>query len=151
MKYEFRQLDKKTVSGLIALSKKWEKEDCSYGMTVNTEDDIKTPLCVALEQDEIIGYIFGHYYIAEHKTSYIDIGRKCFSIDELYVLPEYRNQGIGKELFKRMEQETEASCAYITLSTSTKDYRKILHFYAEEMNMNFHSAFLIKATKGSIR
>lgn len=151
MKYEFRQLDEKTASRLIELSKKWQEEDCSYGIVANTEDDIKTLLCVALDRDEIIGYIFGHYYIAEHKTSYIEIGRKCFSIDELYVLPEYRNQGVGKELFKRLEQEVETSCAYITLSTSTKDYKKILHFYAEELNMNFHSAFLIKAAKESIR
>lgn len=151
MKYEFRQLDEKTASRLIELSKKWQEEDCSYGIVANTEDDIKTPLCVALDRDEIIGYIFGHYYIAEYKTSYIEIGRKCFSIDELYVLPEYRNQGVGKELFKRLEQEVETSCAYITLSTSTKDYKKILHFYAEELNMNFHSAFLIKAAKESIR
>lgn len=151
MKYEFRQLDEKTASRLIELSKKWQEEDCSYGIVANTEDDIKTPLCVALDRDEIIGYIFGHYYIAEHKTFYVEIGRKCFSIDELYVLPEYRNQGVGKELFKRLEQEVETSCAYITLSTSTKDYKKILHFYAEELNMNFHSAFLIKAAKESIR
>ena len=145
MKYEFRELDKTTLDELIELSRKWVEEDCSYGLVENTPKDIEEPLCVAVENDKIIGYIFGHYYTVEKKTSYIDIGCKCFSVDELYVLPEYRNQGIGKELFKQLENEVKDSCTYITLSTSTKNYKKILHFYVEELDMNFHSAFLIKS------
>ena len=65
-------------------------------------------------------------------------------IDEIYVIPSYRSKGVGKELFKLMENEIKESCDYITLSTSTKDYKKILHFYVDELDMNFHSAFLIK-------
>lgn len=145
MKYEFRKLDEATINELIILSQKWVDEDCSYGMVVNTTEDIEEPLCVALENDKIVGYIFGHYYTTEKKTSYIDVGCKCFTVDELYVIPEYRSQGIGKELFKRLEEKVKDSCAYITLSTSTKNYRKILHFYVEELDMNFHSAFLIKS------
>ena len=145
MKYEFREIDKTTLDELIELSRKWVEEDCSYGLVENTPEDIEEPLCVAVENDKIIGYIFGHYYTVEKKTSYIDIGCKCFSVDELYVLPEYRNHGIGKELFKQLENEVKGSCAYITLSTSTKNYKKILHFYVEELDMNFHSAFLIKS------
>lgn len=144
MKYEFRELDEKTIQALIELSKMWQTENCSYGMIVNTEEDLKQPLCVAVDNDEIVGYIFGHYHVAESKTSYMDAGSKCFTVDELYVRPEYRSQGIGKELFMRMENAVKGSCAYITLSTSTKDYKKILHFYAEELNMSFISALLVK-------
>ena len=42
-------------------------------------------------------------------------------IDEIYVIPSYRSKGVGKELFKLMENEIKESCDYITLSTSTKD------------------------------
>lgn len=151
MKYEWRKLDEKTVRDLMELSRKWQEEDCSYGMVANTEEDIKEPLCVAVENDEIVGYIFGHYYVTKAKTSYIDVGSQCFTVDELYVLPEYRSQGIGKELFGRMEKAVKDSCAYITLSTSTRNYKKILHFYVEELGMNFHDAFLIKSTEDSFR
>ena len=144
MKYEFKKLNKETIDKLIQLSNKWYCENCSYGMVVNTADDISEPLLVAIDKDEIVGYIFGHYYVNENKTSYIDIGSYCFMLDELYVLPEYRGQGIGRELFKRLESEINNSCAYITLNTSTKDYKKILHFYVDELDMDFYSAFLIK-------
>ena len=146
MKYELRKLDDATIKNLIELSKKWQSEDCSYGIVANTKEDLKEPLWVATETDEIVGYIFGHYYNTENKTSYIEIGSKCFMVDELYVLPKYRNQGIGKELFRLLEGEVKKSCDYITLSTSTKNYKKILHFYVEELDMSFHSAFLIKPT-----
>lgn len=147
MRYEFIKLNDQVVQELIDLSKRWYDEDCSYGMVVNTKEDIKEPLCVAINNNKIIGYIFGHYFIQENKTSYIELKDKCFMIDELYVLPEYRNQGIGKELFKLLENKIKENCTYITLSTSTKNYKKILHFYVDELEMNFHSAFLIKSTK----
>ena len=147
MKYESRELDERTVQSLIELSKKWEKENCCHGIVANTKDDLKEPLSVAIENDEIVGYIFGHYYVPENRTSYIEIGSKCFMIDELYILPEYRSLGIGKKLFKRLENEVSGHCTYITLSTSTKDYKKILHFYVDELGMDFHSAFLIKTSK----
>lgn len=43
-----------------------------------------------------------------------------------------------------METHIKGTCDYLTLSTSTKNYKRILHFYVDELDMNFHSAFLIK-------
>lgn len=147
MKYEFRTLDQDTVNQLLALSQKWEAEDCTYGLVANEQSDLSEPLAVALDGDRIVGYIFGHFYTVKERTSYIQLGEKCFSVDELYVLPEYRSQGIGRQLFRRMEETVEAECTYITLSTATKNYKAVLHLYVEELGMNFHDAFLIKQTK----
>lgn len=144
MTYEFRNLDKDTVSQLIALSKRWEEEDCTYGLAANSESDLEEPLAVAVENGKIVGYTFGHFYTVEQRTSYIEVGEECFSVDELYVLPEYRSQGIGRRLFQMLEAEVKGKCAYITLSTATKNYKAILHLYIEELGMNFHDAFLIK-------
>lgn len=147
MKYELRKLNHDTIQQLIELSKKWQDEECSWGIIANIEEDIKEPLFVAIDNDKIVGYIFGHYYVVENKTSYIEVGNKCFMIDEIYVLPTYRNKGVGKELFKLMETHIKEFCNYLTLSTSTKNYKSILHFYVDELDMNFHSAFLIKKMK----
>ena len=100
MKYELQKLDEDTIDQLICLSKKWKEEDCCYGMEVNTKSDLNEPLAVALDKGKIVGYIFGHFYSQEKKTSYIEIGEPCFSIDEFYVLPEHRCMGIGKKLSK---------------------------------------------------
>lgn len=146
MKYELQKLDEATIEQLIRLSEKWKEEDCCYGMEANTSSDLTEPLAVALDKGKIVGYSFGHFYSQKEKTSYIEIGEECFSLDELYVLPEYRSMGIGKKLFQLIENEVKSQCAYITLSTSNKNYKAILKLYVEELGMNFHSAFLIKDT-----
>lgn len=144
MKYELRKLDSNTKKELIELSKKWVEEDCSWGIIPNSEEDLEEPLFVAIDNDRIVGYIFGHYYIVENKTAYIEPGNKCFMIDEIYVLPTYRNKGVGKELFKLMEEYVKDNCAYLKLIAPTKNYKSILHFYVDELDMDFYSATLLK-------
>ena len=137
------------VEQLINLSHVWCEENISNGLIPNTKEDLKEPCYIATIDNKIVGYIFGHYYNNEKKVSLenggsIPIGEKCFDIDELYVLEEYRSQGIGKRLFDALEKEVKKNTKYITLGTSTRDYRKILHFYIEEVDMTVHSAFLYK-------
>ncbi len=131
---------------LIALSEQWVKEDCSFGMRANTAEDLREPCFVALDGSQVVGYGFGHFYTRETANSYIPVGASCFDVDELYVLPAYRSQGIGRQLFARLEQEAAAGADYITLATSTKDYERVLSFYTRQADMVFHSAFLIKKT-----
>lgn len=35
-----------------------------------------------------------------------------------------------------METHIKETCNYLTLSTSTKNYKSILHFYVNELDMN---------------
>ena len=145
IRYEFRTLDSDIAEQLIEMSRLWVAEDCSFGMIPNGKDDLSEPLAVALDEERIIGYCFGHYYRQEKKTSCIEVGSSCFCVDELYVLPSYRGQGIGSRLFRMIEDEVRGKCSHITLTTSTKNYRAILKLYVEELGMTFHSAFLIKS------
>ena len=144
IQYAFRNLDENTIVQLIELSQLWVEENCSYGMVVNEADDLQAPVAVALDGERIVGYCFGHSYVQEKRKSYMEAGIRCFEVDELYVLPAYRGAGIGRELFRMMEQEAKKTCAFLTLATSTKNYKAILKLYIEELGMNFHSAFLIK-------
>ena len=132
---------------LIKLSKIWAKEDITNGLVPNELSDLKEPCYAALDGNKIVGYIFGHYYDADKKINTIKEGTKCFEIDELYVLEEYRSRSLGSKLFAAIEKEVSKEAKYITLPTSTKDYQKVLHFYIELMDMTFHSAFLYKKTK----
>ena len=132
------------VAQLIELSIAWEKENITYGLRANEKDDLREPCFVALDEEKVVGYCFGHFYEAEKKTTYSEIGERCFSVDELYVLPEYRSQGIGKRLYKAMEEEVKGQCVCLNLVTATKDYKRIIRFYDEEAGMVFHDAFFVK-------
>ena len=147
IKYQKATFDDNTVNQLLELSKMWVDEDCSFGMVANQKDDLHEPCYIALDGERIVGYIFGKYFTEEKKTSYIEIGDKCFEVLELYVIPNYRSQGIGRTLFSLLENEVKDNVKYIVLATSTKDYQRTLKCYAKDNGMTYHSAFLIKETK----
>ena len=97
-KIEKADLNKNDIEKLCRLSEIWASEDISWGIVANTIDDIKQPVFVARDENIIVGYCFGSFYTMERKLSGIEKKSKCFSVDELYVLPQYRNKGIGKKL-----------------------------------------------------
>lgn len=148
--FEFRKAtlsEENIVKQLLDLSKMWVDEDCSFGMVANSKEDLHEPLYIALDKDQVVGYIFGKYFIEKEKRSFVEIGDPCFEVEELYVIPSYRNQGIGKTLFSLLEKEVKDQVKYIVLATSTKDYQRTLKFYTKDNDMTYHSAFLIKKTK----
>ena len=142
--FESKELDEDTIDQLIGLSRIWEKEDITNGYRENTVEDLKTPLITASINGKIIGYAFGHFFEQEKKISYAKTGDKCFDIDEIYVLPHFRNLGIGERILEEIENMVKDKCDFITLGTSTKDYEKILGFYIKKNGMTFHSAHLYK-------
>lgn len=64
---------------------------------------IDNPTClvyVAREGDDIIGFVSGHFCeLISVVSSPVMMG----SVDELYVLPEYRKQGVAKLLLDKIE------------------------------------------------
>ena len=130
---------------LVELSLMWEKEDSCYGYRANTEDDLKDRYILAAYDDELIAYVFGKEEVQDKQTSVIDKNMHYFEIEELYVHPLYRSRGIGKQLIERLEEELrEKGIELMLLSTATKNWRAIMHFYIDEIDMNFWSARLYK-------
>ncbi len=132
---------------LIRLSAEWEREGITFGLRANTAEDMREPCFIAKVGGSIAGYAFGHFYAKETRNSFIEIGARCFELDELYVRPEYRSQGIGRELFRAIEGAAKGA-DFMTLSTATKDWQRILKFYADDLGMTFHSAYMIKPLEG---
>jgi ribosomal protein S18 acetylase RimI-like enzyme len=71
-------------------------------------------------------------------------GTPFFEVEELYVKPEYRSKGIGQKLFLYAEDAVVPEAEYVMLSTATKNWRAIFHFYLDELGMEFWSARLFK-------
>ncbi len=130
---------------LIQFSQQWEQENSTYGYRANTVADFQDEtIYVAYQNDAPVGYLFGHVYIQELESCTIPKNSRCFEVDELYILPQFRSQGIGSALFQFAEQDLPHEISFLTLTTATKRHRAILHFYIEELGMNFWSARLFK-------
>ena len=146
---EERELDEELFDILIRLSADWEAENSCYGYRKNEKADIEGKrIFIAKDGEDVMGYLFGSLEKSERATSIMADGTPVFEVEELYVKPEYRSKGIGKLLFSHAEAAVRNDADYIMLSTATKNWRAIFHFYLDELEMEFWSARLFKKVKG---
>ena len=138
------KLNDELLEKLIAMSEVWEAENSTYGYRKNDRSDIEENRIFLAERDgEILGYLFGNEEKSERASSIMADGTPYFEIEELYVVPGHRSKGIGRSLFHFVEQAVKAAgVEFIMLSTATKNYKSILHFYIDELGMDFWSARL---------
>ena len=131
---------------LISMSADWEAEQSTYGYRKNDRSDIEpNRIFLAQEGDCLLGYLFGRRELAKNASSVMADGTVFFEIEELYVVPEQRSRGVGRALYRHVEEVVRSEgMEYILLSTATKNYKSILHFYIDELGMDFWSARLFK-------
>ena len=133
------------IAALIALSEAWEAEESCFGYRANARGDIEGK-CVFVAEDSggVIGYLFGHICASENMRSIMPDGTPFFEVEELYVVPSRRREGIGAALFRFAEDAVRRDARYMVLSTATKNWRAVFHFYLDELDMTFWSARLFK-------
>lgn len=144
--YQETPLTEEVLQALISLSEDWEAENSCHGYVKNGREDIEgNKIFLARLEGEIVGYLFGKRAVSEKKSSVMPEGTAYFEVEELYVKPEFRSRGIGGKLFSMAETAARReSLSFLLLGTATKNYKAILHFYIEEMDMEFWSARLFK-------
>ena len=76
-------------------------------------------------------------------------GSPCFEVEEIYVVPDRRSAGIGKALFEFAVSAVRDEAEYVTLSTATKNWKAVFHFYLDELDMTFWSARLFRRIRES--
>ncbi len=139
----------KDIPMVAQLSSDWENENNCRGYLGNEEDYLSGfRIFVAEAEGKVIGYIFGAAETSKDMGAIMPDNSTYFEIEELYIKPAYRSQGIGSALMRHLENTLAAEdIDKIVLSTATKDYKRILHFYIDEMGMSFWSAKLFKELK----
>ena len=138
-------LTEETLAELIRLSRDWEAENSTFGYRANEKADIEgNRIYLARENGRTIGYLFGYCFDSENMKSIMPEHSRCFEVEELYVIPERRSEGVGKALFEYAADTMKNEAEYITLSTATKNWRAIFHFYLDELEMTFWSARLFR-------
>ena len=130
---------------LIRFSEDWAAENSCYGYRANDKSDIEGNRVFFAEDDgEVVGYLFGKVYQSEHMKSIMPEGTPFFEVEEPYVVPRKRSQGIGSELFRHVESVIRDDAEYMVLSTATRNWKSIFHFYIDELGMQFWSARLFR-------
>lgn len=133
------------LAALIRLSGEWEAEQSCYGYRQNTAEDIVgNRVFLAQEGGETVGYLFGKTKTSVNMQSIMPEGTAYFEVEELYVRPPRRSQGVGGALFRFAEDVLRQEVDYLRLTTATKNWRAVFHFYVDEMGMEFWSASLFK-------
>ena len=84
---------------LIELSRLWMEENCSNGMVVNTAEDLREPLYVALDGDRLVGISLGSIMHWCTGTEYY-IYEFCISRDR-------QHEGLGTELLRGIEERVK--------------------------------------------
>ena len=142
------KLNESIENRLIEMSILWQDENITHGYRKNYHEDLENEtFYLAYENDQIIGYLFGHKEISKEKNSIIDKDVAYFEIEEIYVLKEYRNQQIGQKLYNYCKKDIEKDVDYIFLSTANKNYQASLHFYLDILKLDFWSARLYSKIK----
>jgi len=131
------------------LSQKFALENSCNGIIADNSDYFKNKnVAVAIANNEIVGYCYGNVCIEDKNRSFAKKEDKYFDLAEIYILPKFRNFGIGEKLYNFIETYAKENlCKTIRLNAVSKDYKKLLSFYIDKLNMAFWSAFLIKYIK----
>ena len=138
-------LNEEVLDQLMRFSEDWAAEDSCYGYHPNDKSDIEgSRIFFAEDGNTVIGYLFGKVCQSEQMKSIMPEGTPYFEVEEIYVVPERRSQGIGAKLFKYTEEAVKSEAEYMVLSTATKNWKAIFHFYLDELDMTFWSARLFK-------
>lgn len=114
---------------LLEMSADWAAENSTYGYYANGRSELEgNRIFLAREGGEVLGYLLGHGEQAQKQSSIMEAGTAFFEVEELYVRPEYRGQGVGKALFSFAQERAKAEgMKLLMLSTATKAYKRILH------------------------
>lgn len=149
MEFKIVVADKEDIKQVVKLSENFAEENCCNGIV---KDDFKHfenfDVFVIKEANDVVGYGYGSFEIKNKTNSMYSKGQKSFYIEEIYILPDYRDLGLGKKLFAALEDYAKQNnCDIIETTAVSKDYKKLLDFYITKNNMQFWSASLIKKIK----
>lgn len=139
------QTEENLVHDLVSLSQFWADEQTCPSYTPNSPSDfLGRDLFLAYDGDNLVGYGLGDRKTVERETSFNKVGEMAFDLDELYVRPVYRSQGVGQALFQFIEESLWPQVQVLAVTAVSYRYADLLRFYIDELGLTFSYAYLVK-------
>ncbi len=134
-RYTLRVCRPDDIPAVAALEARWLAEGGTIGMVAVTEEEIQDwlgPYCwVAEHEGAVVGFAYGRVETSEG-LAVIPAGERYLRLEELYVLPDHRDRGVGGRLVDHLL--AEAGARGVTrgrVYSSSKDWRRIVDFYQQ--------------------
>lgn len=143
---EIRLCKKEELPLVLEMSNDFLAENCCNGLVPDTLEELsKYEIYLAVRDGEILGYAYGQAATASRDRGPVRAGEMTYSVEIIYCRPACRSMGVGRLLFQRLEDRArELGCASLQLAAVSKSWQKLLHFYIDELGMEFWSAVLLK-------
>ena len=143
---EIRMASKADLKEVTRLCANFAKEGCCNNIVADNEEYFEGKIVwVGEKEHQIVAYAYGNIEKEENKRSYAKPGDSFFELEEIYVSPQYRDEGVGQRLFREIEAFAKHNGAKtLRLNAVSKDYKSLLKFYIDMLGMEFISAYLVK-------
>jgi len=128
-----RHLKEKDIPAIAALGKRFLKEVPTWGLVIRTDDELRKLdpdlIWVVEENDKLVGHAIclpkkydGQNVFSEEDT--------ILELDEIYLVPEMRGQGIGSELLAViLDYAKKEGYTKSFVFSSVKDLMPVIKFY----------------------
>ncbi len=132
---KIRNSTENDIPGITALVNRFVKEVPTWGLSARTEKELRQLdarlIWVAEEKNKLIGYAVclprkndGSCIFKEND--------KILELDEIYLVPEARGQGVGSELLEIiLDYAKKEGYTKFFVNTAVKDLMPVLRFYRE--------------------
>lgn len=139
--YHYRKGQKEDLTPIIELSMLWQKEDITVGYENVTwtpeklEKKLNDYFYIVELHGVVIGYAFGEIRCgnAEPVIPQADV---YLEIHEVYIRPEHRSKGVGKELVRCLtDKACENQIERALIGSSNRRWKDTASFY-EELGFN---------------
>lgn len=134
--YQFRPAHPEDVNALRRLSALWEAEGCTRGYPAFREGDDRPAkwfesgyLWVAEHEGGVVGFVAGVVKTG-HGSVFKPEGEEYLHIHELYVHPDHRRRGVGRQLVNAiLQQAAEAGIYRSIVASGNVDWESTYRFY----------------------
>ena len=125
------------IDGVIALERQWEQEDIAYGdfnpmrreTYIAILERFPAYFLVAEHNGQLVGYIHASTD-QEQRVEVFSEGEPYVMIEDIYMLPDFRDQEIGGKLLERVFEVAQAAgIQRFVVGTKSKETDKILRVY----------------------